>query len=101
MHTCEIPSYGIEQKAQLFSAEHSVSKYYSRLMILYQENLNDKQHCRYIFGEYAMAHDNSVPSNTKAPRALNYIYLQSTLGQTGYNFLHLQTNSVHQTGGGS
>eukprot|EP00957_Ditylum_brightwellii_P170193 12955823-Ditylum_brightwellii.AAC.1 len=82
------------KKLNYFPAKHGVSKHYSPRMIKHREVLDYKCHCSFVFGEYVLGHNENNPSNTNAPRALDCIYLCPSLGQTGHDLYHLQTNSV-------
>lgn len=64
-------------------------------MILHQENVDCNCHCVHIFGDYALAHEESQPLNNNAPRALDCLYLQPISNkQDGHELYHLQTDSV-------
>jgi hypothetical protein len=78
-----------------FPNKNGISKDYSPQMILHQENIDYDRHCNFVFGKYIQAHDEPDPSNTNAPRLLDYIYLRATNNaQGGHELLHLQTKNV-------
>jgi hypothetical protein len=85
------------KKLNFFPAKNGVSPYYSPRMILHQRNLDYTRHCKYAFGTYVQAHDESEVSNTNAARSLDCIYMRYNDNvQGGHELLHLQTNSLLQ-----
>ena len=59
-------------------------------MILHQENLDHKRHCKYQIGEYVQAYDEPQHNNTNSPQPLDYVYLQPMDNdQGGHKLLHL------------
>jgi hypothetical protein len=83
------------RKLNYFPNKDGISKYYSPMMILHQENIDYECHCEYRIGEYVLAHDEPKRTNTNAPRALDYIYFRALDSiQEGHELLHLQTKSV-------
>jgi hypothetical protein len=83
------------KKLNFFPNKNGVSKYFSPQMILHRENIDYERHCTYSLGEYVLAHE-PQPSNTNAPRALDWcIYLRPLdSAQGGHELLHLQTHAV-------
>ena len=64
-------------------------------MIIHQEILDYDKHCKFTFGKYVLAHEETYPTNTNAPRALDCLYLRPTATwQGGHELLYLQTNAV-------
>ena len=61
-------------------------------MILGKGNLNYNKHCKYSFGAYVQAHDETYDKNTQHARTLDTIYLQP-LGnrQNGHMVLDIAT----------
>ena len=91
----EYLSMNLAHKLNYFPAKYRVSKYYSPYIILHQENLDFKQHCTYITGEYVQADSKLTPLNTNALCTLDCIYLRLTNNNQGsYKLLHLATNRV-------
>eukprot|EP00957_Ditylum_brightwellii_P103705 7900592-Ditylum_brightwellii.AAC.1 len=82
------------KKLNYFPAKHGVSKHYSPRMIMHRKGLDYKRHCSFVFSKYVLGHNETNPSNTNAPRAMDCIYLCPSPGQTGHDLYHLQTNTV-------
>ena len=79
----------------MFPEKHEVSKYYSPLMIVCQENVDYEKHLKITFGTHVLANNEPKPTNTNASRRLDCIYLRSTDSAQGdHDLLHLQTNSI-------
>jgi hypothetical protein len=62
-------------------------------MIIHQGNISYQQHCRTSCGTYVLAHNEPDQTNTKAPRALDCLYLRPNASGR-QECLHLQTNRV-------
>ena len=59
-------------------------------MIIHQDNLGYKRHCKYQIREYVQAHDEPKHKNTNAPQSLDCIYInQVENAQGGHKFLQL------------
>eukprot|EP00957_Ditylum_brightwellii_P124856 9517752-Ditylum_brightwellii.AAC.1 len=86
--------HGVSKETELLPAHHGVSKLYSPRMILHQENLSFKRHCKYAFGKCVLAHNEPDQTSTQAPRALDCIYLRPSASDSGHGLLHLQTNAI-------
>ena len=83
------------KKLNFFPAKNGISNYYSPRTILHQENLDFDRHCKFAFGTYVQAHDESNPTNTNRPRTLDCIYLRNNSNrQGGHVLLHLPTSHV-------
>eukprot|EP00978_Attheya_sp_CCMP212_P006034 scaffold13573_cov49-Attheya_sp.AAC.4 len=64
-------------------------------MILHQQNLDFKKHCKYSIGPYVQGHDKPAQSNMNAARTLDCLYLRyHSVAQGGHELLHLATNKV-------
>eukprot|EP00957_Ditylum_brightwellii_P069057 5241701-Ditylum_brightwellii.AAC.2 len=59
------------KKLNYFLVKHSISKHYSPRMIMHRKVLDYKCHCSFVFGEYVLGHNETNPSKTNAPRALD------------------------------
>ena len=80
------------RKLNYFPSKHGISQHYSPRMIVHKTSLDYEKHCKYPFGAYVQAHHETNPSNTNAPRALDYIYMRST--ETGHEVYNLQTQKI-------
>ena len=79
----------------MFPEKNGVSKYSSPLMIIFQENVDYENHLKMLFGTYVLANNEPKPTNTNAPRCLDWIYLRATYSAQGFHdFLLLQTKSI-------
>jgi hypothetical protein len=86
-------TYKSARMPNIFPVRQGVSKYFSLLMIIHQENITYKQHCRTSCGTYVLAHNKPNPTNTNAPCALDCLYLRPNASGR-HECLHLQTNRV-------
>ena len=75
-----------------FLAKGGISDTLSPIIILGKGNLNYNKHCKYPFGAYIQAHDETYEKNTQHARTLDTIYLQP-LGniQGGHMVLDIAT----------
>ena len=64
-------------------------------MIVCLENVDYEKHIKIPFGTYVLDKKKPKPTNTNAPRRLDWIYLRVTdNAQGGHELLHLHTNSA-------
>ena len=79
----------------MFPPKGGVSSHYSPRAILTGRPLDYNLHCKYSFGSFVLALNETTPSNTPAPRTLDCIFLDAFDGPThGYKLLHLSTNKI-------
>merc|ERR1712115_436683 len=78
-----------------FPVKEGVSDTLSPRLILGQGNLNYKKHCKYLFGAYIQAHDETHQRKTQHTRTLDAIYSRP-LGKRQGRHLILDLTTGHQ-----
>ena len=67
----------------MFPAKGGVSPYLSPHVILTGRAFDYEKHCKIPFGAYVQANNQSLPTNTNAPRTIDCIYLRPTKNKQG------------------
>jgi len=79
----------------MFPAKGGVSPYLSPHVILTGRAIDYEKHCKIPFGAYVQANNQSLPTNTNAPRTIDCIYLRPTNNkQGGHELMDLASGRV-------
>ena len=86
----------VTQKLNFIPPKGGISAYYSPREIVTGQRLNYKKECLISFLSYVLAHDEPMPSNSQAPRAIDCLYVGPAVYSTqgGHECYNIATGKI-------